>query len=444
MDSTGQRLPQMRGSKIKISFGRTVAATSAIALIAGMDLFFSVAFGPLVVFGAVFLFTLCLLISNHPRIALIIWLVSIAFIPFWVGVELGAYIAPAAGMAVLVLPVLRKGFSWKLNRIDIAALVLISICSFAGLVGISRIGDVSTVISQWLLGFVVGRLLVQKAGYTFALRLIVFVFSIVGLLAIIEFVFSWNPYMSMYVNNDYFRAFGRLQPRGDIFRAEWAFGHSIALGHALVLALPLAIGLDIKPPLKVIAIVLLCGGVFVSFSRSAQISAVLAIILTVLFVKALPNWQRLALVAGGAISVVVALPVVETVLSNAGPEASHSVDYRRDLLGLIPSMRVMGLANNATEDSSNVVVFSDFGSIDSTFLFLGLRFGVIPALLGIVFCLLLGFAVLRLRASLPMISLVAIMPGIFTASLITQYGMLVWFYVGLCGLALSLSRSPND
>ena len=69
------------------------------------------------------------------------------------------------------------------------------------------------------------------------------IFTIVAVLAILEFVTGTNLFITYLPNTtSLFDIWGTLQPRGGVIRAEGAFGHSIALGASLGIAVSLTLG----------------------------------------------------------------------------------------------------------------------------------------------------------------------------------------------------------
>ncbi|WP_338888764.1 hypothetical protein [Rhodococcus sovatensis] len=393
----------------------------------------------LVLIVAVGLFSLSVL---HPKFAMVLWLTISCFVPFWVGVDNPFYL-PASSLAGLL--VLGGAFAknpWKLSGIDIGVLLICAICLVCGIVGLSRPGDVTNVMTQWLLSFVVGRLLLQRAGVQFTYRAIAIVFTAAAACAIIEFSLDWNPYYSWVIDNTQFLAWGHEQERGGIVRAEWAFGHSIALGCSLAMAIPIVLACDIRAGYRAMMVTVLLAGTVVSFSRSGMLSAVLAVVLSLLFYAERERTRgkvALVLVLGGVAWF--AVPQILAVFAKEGRGATISADYRVTLIDLIPSMNPLGLASGYTEPSQGEFYFQGFKSIDSTFVLLGVSFGYLIAAMALYGCGWLIWRVVRRTSMAPAISLLAVVPALFTVALITQFGSIVWFYFGMVSFLVWESRN---
>ncbi|WP_196248680.1 O-antigen ligase family protein [Rhodococcoides fascians] len=381
----------------------------------------------------------------HPKFALTFWLVVCCFVPFWVGVDDPFYL-PASSLAGLL--VLGGAFTrnpWRLSRIDAAVLLVCGLCLICGLLGLSRPGDVTNVITQWLLSFVLGRLLVQRAGLEFTYRTIALVFSAAAACAVIEFVFDWNPYYSWVVNNTQYLAWGHEQERGGIVRAEWAFGHSIALGCSLAMAIPMVLACSLRPVYRVAMTALLVAGTVASFSRSGMLTAVIAVVLALVFYSETNRTRgKLAVILVLGVVAWYAIPQVISVFAEEGRRATISSDYRVTLIDLIPSMNPLGLASGYTEPSPGVFYFQGFKSIDSTFVLLGVSFGYAIAALALAGCVWLTFKVARRTSSAAAVGLLAVVPALFTVALITQFGSIVWFYLGIVSLYDWKSRKASS
>lgn len=371
----------------------------------------------------------------HPKFAVVVWLTSVCFLPFWVGVDNPFYL-PASSLAGLV--VLGGAFvknPWRIGRIDIAVLLFCALCLVCGVVGLSRPGDVTNVVTQWLLSFLIGRLLVQRAGPSFTYRAIAYIFTAAAICSIIEFFLDWNPYYSWVIDNTQYLAWGHEQDRGGIVRAEWAFGHSIALGCSLAMAIPIVLACNFRSAVRTGLIALLLGGTVVSFSRSGMISAVFALLLAMLFFSSKEKTRgRLAVVLTLGAIAWFAIPKILAVFAEEGRRATISADYRLTLIDLIPSMNPLGLAKGYTEPSRGEFYFQGFKSIDSTFVLLGVSFGYFVALLALAGVVWLAWQVIRRTSSAPAISILAVVPALFTVALITQFGSVFWFFLGMLSL----------
>ncbi|KQU45083.1 hypothetical protein ASG84_12645 [Rhodococcus sp. Leaf278] len=413
-----------------------VVSGIAIALAIGIGAVIApAAVGGEYVIAAIVGVLLILASAAHPKFAVLLWLLSACFLPFWVGVDNPFYLPASslAGFLVLCGAFVRN--PWRIGRVDTAVLLFCALCLVCGVVGLSRPGDVTNVMTQWLLSFVVGRLLVQRAGLPFTYRAIAYIFSAAALCSMVEFFFDWNPYYGWVVDNTQYLAWGHEQDRGGIVRAEWAFGHSIALGCALAMAIPIVFNCNFKSVIRASLIAVLLGGAVVSFSRSGMISAVFALLLSLLFFSDKEKTRgRLAVVFTLGAIAWFAIPKILSVFAEEGRRATISADYRLTLIDLIPSMNPLGLANGYTEPNRGEFYFQGFKSIDSTFVLLGVSFGFIVALLALGGVGWLTWRVVRRTSSAPAISVLAVVPALFTVALITQFGSIFWFFLGILSL----------
>ena len=169
-----------------------------------------------------------------------------------------------------------------------------------------------------------------------------------------------------------------------------------------------------------------------TFSRIGMIGALLGLVLSIVFMRdAISRRSRIVLTTCVAIVSAVLFPLVSTVFDDAGSEASGSAAYRSDLLSLLGSMNLVGVADSAEKDSTGQVYFGNFRSIDSQLILSGLSSGLI-ALVIIVIALAVGIVLVFMRrATPPTIAIVAQIPAFATVALITQYSVFVWFAIGL-------------
>lgn len=403
--------------------------------------------GPATVLACVTAILFVLVATLHPRVAFVAWVVACAFIPFWVGVSSPFYLPPTSIVGLLILASCFYKNKWVVNKLDAWVLVFCTLCLICGVVGISRQGDVTNVATQWLLSFVVGRLLIQRIGLRFAFSVIALTFAAVGAFAVIEFFSDWNPYYSWAIDNAQYTAWGHEQERGGIVRAEWAFGHSIALGCSLAVAIPITAATNFSNRTKLIIYVLLLTGAVVSFSRSGGVAAVLAVgLVIVTYRDNLRNRGRVLLLGMVSLVAFIAVPYISKVFETEGRLATVSSDYRFTLNDLIPTMNPLGLANGYTEPKAGEYYFQGFKSIDSTFILLGVSFGYLLAAIAIIGSALVTIRVLRGTTSASAIALVAVIPALFTVALITQFGSLVWFIIGIYSYELrqrQLAKAPT-
>lgn len=377
-------------------------------------------------------------LRRYPKLAVVSWILSICFVPIWLGFGIGFngnyYIPPATAAALLVVAALLPTPRFRLSWMDgLMTLVLVcAVCSlFTGNAGIA-FSSVILVVTYFLAGYAVGRIAPLRVDPLWVHGAIAVCFTVVALLTIVEGLTHFNPFVLIKANNSLYTAWGSIQSRGGVPRAEGAFGHSIALGASLALAIPLTLASPFRLWIRIgMSFLMLLATVF-TYSRIGMICAVLGIMLSVLFMRdAISRRARVAIVSIVAVAAAVLFPAIATVFDDAGAEATDSANYRGDLLSLFGTMNPIGVATSAEKNSAGVLYFGNFHSIDSQLILTGLTNGVI-VLVAVVVALLFGvFLLLRGKATAATIALVAQIPALATVALITQYSIFVWFVAGL-------------
>ncbi|OUE08112.1 hypothetical protein CMsap09_04105 [Clavibacter michiganensis] len=184
-------------------------------------------------------------------------------------------------------------------------------------------------------------------------------------------------------------------------------------------------------------------GTVLTFSRVGMLGALLGLVLAIVFLRdAISLRVRVTVTAVVVVVVAAIAPFVQTVFDDAGTEATNSSDYRGNLYGLIPGMRILGLASSAYRGTDGRVFYGGFRSIDSQLVLTGLTFGVLSAV-GVLLALAVGvWLVIRGRATAATIALVAQIPALATVALITQYSVFMWFLAGVAATSQVLRRVP--
>ena len=392
---------------------------------------------------------LYLVLHRSPRLAVGFWIAVLCFVPIWVGVGLGFggnfYVPAASGAALIVTATLIPSARFRLTLTDGLVVLLIVVSTAALLTGNQAIAlsFLLSLCTYFVVGFALGRFAPSRVDVRWIYGAIGMTFSIVSVLAVIEFVSGVNIFTLVKVNNLSFATWGQLQTRGGILRAEGAFGHSIALGSSLAIAIPLTLASRFRFWLRGSMVLLMLLATTLTFSRVSIIGALLGLTLSILFLaEALTVRRRVLLTAIGGIVSIALLPVVNAVFTVAGTEASGSAAYRGTLLSLLADMNLIGVSSSARTSANGEVYFGNFRSIDSQLILSGLSGGLIVLVVVVVALLVaIGFA-LSGRASAPTIAIVAQIPAFATVALITQYSIFVWFVVGLA-VATQLAPEPS-
>lgn len=381
--------------------------------------------------------------------AVIAWLLVLAFVPIWIGAGIGfngsVFLPLVTAAAFIVAAALVPARTFRFGSVD-ALVVLLLVFALVSLLA-GKSGVALTVVVTFLIffasGYVLGRLSALRVDAQRIYGAIGVIFTVVAILAIIEFITGWNPFVLISAHNSLYTTWSGLQPRGGIVRAEGAFGHSIALGSSLAIALPLTLGSRFRTSVRAGMALTMLVATVLTFSRIGIITALLGLILSVVFMRRVLSRRTLVLlIALIGIASAVLFPLVTTVFDDAGAEASGSAAYRGDLLSLVGSMNLIGVADSAQPAANGNLYFGEFHSIDSQLILTGLTNGLV-ALALVVVALAAGIVlVLTRRASPATIAVVAQIPAFATVALITQYSIFVWFAIGLAATTQA-SRSVD-
>lgn len=379
-------------------------------------------------------------VRRSPRTALVLWFVTMILVPIWVSVTVGVSLPILAfvgiGLSIGLLSL--AGNQTRLGVLDllVAGIFVISLGPF--LIGRLSLASASGVISVWMASFLVGRLLVSRIGVQWIQTCVAVVFTIVAVLALIEFVTGWHGLAQWGPTNAAKITWAPIQGRGGLERSEGAFGHSIALGCSLAMAMVLTLGARFSVSVRISMVITMLAGTAVTVSRVGLVCAVLGLALALVFsrstsVRELRRPLGWIIVVGGAVLTVLALMVY----SEAEDELEGSAGYRGDLVSLLPYIDLFGVSPSMTRTADGTMYFGRFRSIDSQLVLLGLSYGWL-ALAAVVLVLLVAVvAVLARRANLATIAVVAQLPALSTVALITQYAYLFWFVAGVAVAAAS-------
>ena len=372
------------------------------------------------------------------------WLLVIALVPIWVEVRVGVPLSAASAVGLLVVAALafRDQVIWRLPDLLVAFLFVVSMAPL--LVGQLSLSSFVGVATVWMVAFAVGRLAPTEVEPGRICGIVAVVFTGVAVLAVVEFLTGWHGLASWGPANSSSATWQPIQSRGGLARSEGAFGHSIALGTSLAMALVLTVESRFRPGVRVLMIAVMLAGITTTLSRSALVCAALGLGGAIVFLRS-PQARAvrgglIALVVGGAVLVI---PFLTRVLA-ASSEAGGSAAYRQDLLSLVPAMDLFGRSSAFQQSITGVSYFGGFRSIDSQLVLFGLSYGWFT--LGLVLLLLvLGAGQLVLgRARAATLAVVAQIPALATVALITQYHLFFWFTVGLALGAGSPGRRPRN
>lgn len=398
------------------------------------------------VLGVVAAVVLLIVLRRAPRLSVALWLTVLCLVPIWIGVGVGfngnLFLPAVSAVGVVVIAALLPVPAFRLVPADAFLLILLIIGVMGLFGGNSSIAFATlvTMVSYFAVGYAVGRLAALRVSAGWLSGLIAIAFTVVGGFAVVEYISHVNPFVLIHASNGLYSAWGSIQVRGGVPRAEAAFGHSIALGCSLALAIPFAIAAPFKLWLKVAMVSVMLAGCVVSFSRTAMLCAAIALVLSVFFSRDISAKARAITLSVLVAASVAAAPLVLSVFDDAGTEATGSANYRGDLLSLLGSMNPIGVADSAQKDAGGTLHFAHFVSIDSQLLLTGLTNGVLAMLLACVALAGALWTVLRGRAVPGTIAIVAQIPALATVALITQYSVLLFAVAGIAATGQWRSR----
>ena len=382
--------------------------------------------------------------QRWPAAGLIFWLITVCFMPVWWAVRFSVDWRPATVVGIVLLAANLGRFPQIFTAADLGVGLLFMAGLFPLVFGGASASSVFGLASQWILGFLLGRLVLLRLGEQRVYRIIVVVFAIVAILALVEFAFDFHPWSLIGPHNELYSIWGSIQRRGGLPRAEGAFGHSIALGCSLALSLPFVLAANLKTWLRFTIACLMMGATLVTFSRGALLSAGLSLLLVGVFGgrRYGPESRRTAMLVL-LVGALVSLPALSSVLAAAGDEAGKSADYRGRLLDLVSAMQPLGLSAQGRTAANGERYIGTFQSIDSQFILTGLTYGWIVLLLGLALLLLAAVLVIVGRASPGIIAILGQARALASVALITQYNIYFWFVAGLGVAALAVYNQEN-
>ncbi|ANS26416.1 putative membrane protein [Rhodococcus opacus] len=364
---------------------------------------------------------------SKPDAALISWLVVVAVVPFWTTTYVGGIGLPPG--STFGLPVLAGIAAAKVSKLErtrvtwmdlsiIGASLLIAYLWIGGqLNGFAFVRDV---VFVWLVAYVLGRCATPRVMSGYAI-----IMSAVAAWGLIEFFFGMHLFIDWLPSAN--QTFYLIQERAGVARSEAAFGHAIAYGAALVMAIPFAQRL---PRHAVLVQLLLVGGVAVSLSRGPLLALALTLTLTTWVLadsRLRVRYTLLTLIGGGAAYVIVT-DLYSGVYSD---EVAGSGNARLDQYFAVRDHLNWLTSSLSFSGPDGAPVVGGIQIIDSTPLRLAVNFGIITALLLLIPVLIAMFRVLSRKAGTASVALAGQIPVLLVTSLITQWQALIFFAMGM-------------
>lgn len=370
-----------------------------------------------------------LVVRRSPKFGVLATLLVIAFVPIWVGLTIYVSAAStAAGLTAIALATRRLPV-WTLGDLLFAILLMCALLPYT--IGVTTFDAAFGAVMVWAVGYAFGRLAVDQLGATWMYSCVAIVFAVVGVLAVIELVFSWHGLASWGPNTALRQFWGEIITRGALDRSEGAFGHSIALGAALAIAVTMAVESRWVPWLRILLIAAMVAGAAASLSRTGVISTLFGLALAIVFLRSPAARQvRGRLIVLAVIATAIIVPFQMSALAE-DQGAVGSAAYRSDLADLIGYIDAIGTSGAIQISPSGTPYFGNFQSIDNQLLIFGLNYGWFTVVAFLAIVAYFGVSVLAGRVSSAELAVFSQLPALITVALITQYAIFFWIAVGL-------------
>ncbi|MDM7855583.1 hypothetical protein [Cellulomonas alba] len=370
---------------------------------------------------------------RRPMLAIAALLVMLCFVPPWIGVNLKIFVTPLTVACLVVAIALWRTRRARMQPFDLVMVLVLGIIALSFVLGWVPLEQAYGAVVGWGIAYVAGRVAGTGVPEKRLSTAIAVAFGIVSVLVVVEFVTRHNPFLDLHMGSaSAYQRWGTQQVRGGVPRQEGAFGHSIALGGSLAMAMPFVWSSALRSWLKAVTIVLVATAAVLTFSRIGIGCTALAVALCVILLRdGVSRAFRIATVTLVIVGTLVAVPLATGVFDAAGAEATDSADYRGLLVSLLPTMAWLGQSSSAAQDSAGTRTFGAFGSIDSTPILVGLNYGLAVLLILAVSAALGAVALVRGHRSPALVAVVAVLPGLTSVAFITQFTTWFWFVVGV-------------
>lgn len=397
----------------------------------------------LAVVGAVGVVGLFLLFRWSPRWGVALWVMTMFFTPIWTKVTIaGLGITAMIGVTIIAIAASYGGrIPW--SHVDTIVLLLLVTLLFARFYGGSISGHFEDVMLMWLIPFLWGRRILAHVSLSWLAVCIAAAAAVAAVLALYEFVTGHNFFLDLPGASS--SVWSDQRERAGLLRVEGAFGHSIALGGALSMAVPFILIARWPAWVRFAALAVTAVATTVTFSRLGLIGFAATVVLSLIFLapRITAALRTTVWVTLGA-ALIAGIPLLLGFFTEAGTEAEGSAEYRVDLISLVNSMAVIGRSSAYRMLPTGVDYWGSFRSIDSAMILAGLQFGLVPLAIMLVLLVILVVGMLR-RPTPASIAVVAQIPAFATVALITQYASFVWFLGGLAVTAYRFwSRHPTS
>jgi hypothetical protein len=391
------------------------------------------------------LVALGLLVRHRPDRALLLFVLTVCFVPYWIGRSVGPFVPAVVGLAAVLIVALVERHEVRLHVADILLGVVVATALVSFLAGFVTLSSAYGAVVEWTVPYLLGRMVASQVPRSRIALAVAIPFVVVAGMAVVESITGTNPFHAIGASSPLHGVWGNEQVRGGVVRSEGAFGHSIALGACLAMVIPMVWAARLPAPVKLLALAVIAGGTVATLSRIGIVTAVLALVLSLLVLRDVVSTRfRVCVVAVLAAGAAIAAPYLTSVFTEAGDEASGSAAYRGDLLSLVPEMSLLGRSGASFRAADGAGGFGDFGSIDNALVLIGLQLGVLPIALLLVLGVLAVVRVMRPAPPAALVGVVASMPALTSVAFITQYTVFFWFMVGLAATASREVEPPAE
>lgn len=383
---------------------------------------------------------LLLALWGRPRLALVVWLLSITMLPIWISVHFLIAIPVHCIVAVIAATATVFHTSLKGTLLDVYFGLFMAVCVLAMSSNAISAHSVLIIIIQWGIPFLAARVLVSATGIRYAVDAVALIFGLVGALAVLELLADWHPFVSWSLGSATgFQIWGPIQYRGGVVRSEWAFGHSIALGASLAMAIPFIVRSSFSGRVRGALLIAAGAGAFASASRIGIVATVLTAGICLVNAESMRRLRVLLVVSVGAgflLAYEFLLPAVQRWAAGESRGDQLSAQYRGQLYAdFLPRIEWLSPYDLYARGENAVT------SMDSAVLDIGLRFGWLALGLAAFPFALAVFRTLMARASAAEIALVGQIPVLATVALITQYQNLLFVVAAIAVQQLSETQA---
>ncbi|MDJ0312330.1 hypothetical protein [Arthrobacter sp. H35-D1] len=372
-----------------------------------------------------------ILMRLSPRTLMVAWTLALFFVPIWAGAQIGIYFSVITVVTILAISTSSLHF-FKFSSVDALMGSFVLLLLVGWMLGLVQWGHLVLVLTGWMIPYLGGRFIASRVELKWIYGCLAAGAVAAACLAIAEFVTGTNFFVRLKMSNSLYATWHTLQFRGGLLRVEGAFGHSIALGASLAMCSVFILVVAWPQWLRIASLLVVAIATGLTFSRIGLIALALTLVVGLVALRhdivASLRWKIFALVG---LAAAVGLPLLLSVFTSAGNEASGSAEYRTDLLPLLGTASLVGIAKSREVTAAGTTYYGTFQSIDSEVVLTALRFGLLPLLILLAALAICCIAVLRGRATPASVAIVGMIPAFATVALITQYTTLVWFLAGL-------------